>query len=204
MSTQDGDDAFDIGGLWSSDEEGPTNGPCPTPLGPLDSKTLLDLGLERHDVPGDGNCMVHAFLKNQRSTSHAAQTTSTSVQHTRESLAKFVETHARAFVTTHSTRGVWPWYRDNWRGDPPTVCGGPASSQAAPSALSACHRHSAPGPLGLCAGPFIQSSSPSQSACAMVRDVGPSAHDTGHKALMPGVTTTRAGHTMGAHRHTMG
>ena len=122
-------------------------------------------------------------------TSHAAQTTSTSVQHTRESLAKFVETHARAFVTTHSTRGVWPWYRDNWRGDPPTVCGGPASSQAAPSALSACHRHSAPGPLGLCAGPFIQSSSPSQSACAMVRDVGPSAHDTGHKALMPGVTT---------------
>ena len=119
MSTQDGDDAFDIGGLWSSDEEGPTNGPCPTPLGPLDSKTLLDLGLERHDVPGDGNCMVHAFLKNQRSTSHAAQTTSTSVQHTRESLAKFVEAHARAFVTAHSTRGVWPWYRDNWRGDPP-------------------------------------------------------------------------------------
>eukprot|EP01043_Picozoa_sp_COSAG02_P028533 COSAG02_NODE_1733_length_11168_cov_29.568705_4_plen_88_part_00 len=29
-----------------------------------------DLGLERHDVLADGNCLVHAFLKIQRSTSH--------------------------------------------------------------------------------------------------------------------------------------
>ena len=77
MSTQVGDDdAFDIGDLWSTDEEGPTDGPCPTPLGPLDSKSMGDLGLERHDVLADGNCMVHAFLKNQRGTSHAAQSTS--------------------------------------------------------------------------------------------------------------------------------
>ena len=118
MSTQVGDDdPFDIGNLWSTDEEGPTDGPCPTPLGPLDSKSMGDLGLERHDVLADGNCMVHAFLKNQRGTSHAAQ--STSVEDTRESLARFVETHARAFVTAHSKRGVWPWFRDNWRGEPP-------------------------------------------------------------------------------------
>ena len=55
MSTQVGDDdPFDIGDLWSTDEEGPTDGPCPTPLGPLDSKSMGDLGLERHDVPEKG------------------------------------------------------------------------------------------------------------------------------------------------------
>jgi len=87
MSAQDGD--FDVGDIWSTDEEGPPDGPCPTPLGPLDSKSMGELRLERHDVPGDGNCLLHAFLKTQRSTSHAALTTS--VADIRESLAQFVE-----------------------------------------------------------------------------------------------------------------
>ena len=40
MSTQVDGDAFDIGTVWSTNEEGPSDGPCPTPLGPLDSKTM--------------------------------------------------------------------------------------------------------------------------------------------------------------------
>ena len=48
MSMEDDDDPFDIGDLWS-DGEG-DSGTCPTPIGSLDSKSMGDLGLERHDV----------------------------------------------------------------------------------------------------------------------------------------------------------
>ena len=97
MSTQVGDDPFDIGDLWSTDEEGPTDGPCPTPLGPLDSKSMGDIGLERHDVLADGNCMVHAFLKNQRGTSHAAQ----SMLKTRERVSRGSLRHMREPLLVH-------------------------------------------------------------------------------------------------------
>ena len=66
---------FDVGDIiWSEGEEC-DDGPLPHPLqnGGLDSQSMVQLGLQREDVPADGNCLLHAFMKAQRTTSHATK-----------------------------------------------------------------------------------------------------------------------------------
>ena len=91
-------DAFDIGELWS-DEEGVEDGPRPTHDGGMDTMSMEQLGLKAQDVPGDGNCLLHAFAQAQRRTSHAAKATPTQVL--REQLAKFVESRKEAIGRLH-------------------------------------------------------------------------------------------------------
>ena len=69
---------FDIGELWS-DGEGDELGPRPTHDGGMDTMSMEQLGLKAQDVPGDGNCLLHAFAQAQRRTSHAAKATPTQV-----------------------------------------------------------------------------------------------------------------------------
>ena len=115
-------DAFDIGELWS-DGEGVEDGPRPTHDGGMDTMSMEQLGLKAQDVPGDGNCLLHAFAQAQRRTSHAAKATPTQVL--REQLAKFVESRKEAIGRLHKKTGVCPWSRPNWHGEsPPTTIEG--------------------------------------------------------------------------------
>ena len=107
---------FDVGGIWSEGEEC-ADGPLPHPLqnGGLDSQSMVQLGLQREDVPADGNCLLHAFMKAQRTTSHA--TKAQRVVDAREQLAKYVEKHVDDFIKARNKTGQWPWVRDNWNGE---------------------------------------------------------------------------------------
>lgn len=82
----------------------------------MDTMSNKELGVEAHDVPADGDCMLHAWIK------AAENVTGTdlpcfllSLRALRERLAQFFEEHAQQLEAYHNKYGQWGWGRPDWK-----------------------------------------------------------------------------------------
>ena len=84
---------------------------------PMDSLSIDDLGLEVHHVPGDGDCLVHSWVKVLATKiNDDFPIVFRSVGCCREAIARFFAEHRHLLELHHQKKRVWPWHRpeDDW------------------------------------------------------------------------------------------
>ena len=78
----------------------------------MDNLSNHDLGVEVHDVPADGDCLLHSWVKAVDSVKNdELPLFFRSVASLREGLAQFFEAHASRLEQHFLKRHVWPWHR---------------------------------------------------------------------------------------------
>ena len=78
----------------------------------MDNLSNHDLGVEVHDVPADGDCLLHSWVKAVDSVKNdELPLFFRSVASLREGLAQFFEAHASRLEQQFLKRHVWPWHR---------------------------------------------------------------------------------------------
>eukprot|EP01043_Picozoa_sp_COSAG02_P025613 COSAG02_NODE_1445_length_12580_cov_8.848089_4_plen_94_part_00 len=80
----------------------------------MDMVSNRELGVDVHDVVGDGDCLLHAWIKASESNEDLPFFFRT-VTGLRDGLAKFFESHASKLERYHAKYGVWPWHRPRVR-----------------------------------------------------------------------------------------
>ena len=82
----------------------------------MDKMSNKELGVDAHDVPADGDCMLHAWVKAAQSvTGVDLPLFNLSVRAVREQLARFFEEHAPQLEAYHDQHGQWGWSRPDWK-----------------------------------------------------------------------------------------
>ena len=76
----------------------------------MDTMSNKELGVEAHDVPADGDCMLHAWIKAAENvTGIDLPCFLLSLRALRERLAQFFEEHAQQLEAYHNKYGQWGW-----------------------------------------------------------------------------------------------
>ena len=82
----------------------------------MDTMSNKELGVEAHDVPADGDCMLHAWIKAAENvTGIDLPCFLLSLRALRERLAQFFEEHAQQLEAYHNKYGQWGWGRPDWK-----------------------------------------------------------------------------------------
>ena len=76
----------------------------------MDKVSNEELGADVHNVPADGDCMLHAWIKATESNEELPLGFRM-VTGLREGLAQYFESHTSALEAYHNKFGVWPWFR---------------------------------------------------------------------------------------------